>query len=249
MVVHGEPGDRPAGPLHLGRNLLSDYAQLAAAPTGNGAELFAVVAAIYARVPAGFRLAPPPAGRWVMRRRCRSRRDGRMVISAVAAGIALTVLSGHQRHPRRRGGRQRAWPLGCAGLEALWESAGGSRAAAFTAAEIAMAESSGRQYASLVNTNGTTDRGYWQINSSHGSLSTFDANGNARAAVLISSDGADWSPWVTWQTGARRELLTIEHPILSPGPKGGPAMPLSKSHIIALVIIAAVLWAMHRFPA
>ena len=65
-----------------------------------------------------------------------------------------------------------------------------------------MAESSGRQYASLVNTNGTTDRGYWQINSSHGSLSTFDAYGNARAAVLISSDGADWSPWVTWQTGA-----------------------------------------------
>ena len=38
----------PAAPLHLGRNLLSDYAQLAAAPTGNGAELFAVVAAIYA---------------------------------------------------------------------------------------------------------------------------------------------------------------------------------------------------------
>ena len=38
----------PAAPLHLGRNLLSDYAQLAAAPTGNGAELFAVVAFIYA---------------------------------------------------------------------------------------------------------------------------------------------------------------------------------------------------------
>jgi hypothetical protein len=38
----------PAGPLHLGRNLLSDYAQLAAAPTGNAAGLFVVVAAIYA---------------------------------------------------------------------------------------------------------------------------------------------------------------------------------------------------------
>ena len=38
----------PAAPLHLGRNLPSDYAQLAAAPTGNGAELFAVVAFIYA---------------------------------------------------------------------------------------------------------------------------------------------------------------------------------------------------------
>jgi hypothetical protein len=38
----------PAAPLHLTRDLRSDYAQLAAAPTGNGAELFAVVAAIYA---------------------------------------------------------------------------------------------------------------------------------------------------------------------------------------------------------
>jgi hypothetical protein len=38
----------PAAPLHLGRNLASDYAQLAAAPTGNGWELFAAVAVIYA---------------------------------------------------------------------------------------------------------------------------------------------------------------------------------------------------------
>ena len=38
----------PAAPLHLGRNLLADYARLASAPTGNGAELFAVVAFIYA---------------------------------------------------------------------------------------------------------------------------------------------------------------------------------------------------------
>lgn len=38
----------PAGPLHLTRDLPSDYAQLAAAPAGNAAELFAVVAVIYA---------------------------------------------------------------------------------------------------------------------------------------------------------------------------------------------------------
>jgi hypothetical protein len=38
----------PAAPLHLSRDLLSDYAQLAAAPAGNGWELFAVVAVIYA---------------------------------------------------------------------------------------------------------------------------------------------------------------------------------------------------------
>ena len=92
--------------------------------------------------------------------------------------------------------------LSCHGLEALWESAGGSSGTAFTAAEIAMAESSGRQYASLDNTNGTTDRGYWQINSVHGSLSTYDPAGNARAAVQISGNGTDWSPWVTYNTGA-----------------------------------------------
>jgi Lysozyme like domain len=141
-----------------------------------------------------------------MGRRYRSSRDGRLVISAVAAGIGLAVLSGHHGHlpaiPGAAADASGHGTLGCVGLEALWESAGGSRAAAFTAAEIAMAESSGQQYAALVNTNGTTDRGYWQINSSHGSLSTFGAYGNARAAVLISSNGADWSPWVTWQTGA-----------------------------------------------
>jgi hypothetical protein len=80
----------------------------------------------------------------------------------VAAGIGLAVLSGHHGHlPAIPGAVATASEhgiLGCAGLEALWESAGGSRAAAFTAAEIAMAESSGRQYASLVNANGTTDR-------------------------------------------------------------------------------------------
>lgn len=34
-------------PLHLTRSLSADYAQLAAAPTGNGWELFAVTAGIY----------------------------------------------------------------------------------------------------------------------------------------------------------------------------------------------------------
>jgi hypothetical protein len=141
-----------------------------------------------------------------MGRRYRSTRDGRLVISAVAAGIGLAVLGGHHGHLSAMTGAaadaSEHGALGCAGLEALWESAGGSRSAAFTAAEIAMAESSGQQYASLVNANGTTDRGYWQINSSHGALSTYDAAGNARAAVVISANGADWSPWVTWQTGA-----------------------------------------------
>jgi hypothetical protein len=147
------------------------------------------------------------AGSRRLRRRLRGR-NGRLAAAAVAAGLVLAAAAGHGHAPAGagRGGTRAAaaagGTLGCSGLEALWESAGGPASAAFTAAEIAEAESGGRQYAVNVNSNGTVDRGYWQINSSHGPLSTFDAYGNARAAVLISSDGTDWTPWTTYQTGA-----------------------------------------------
>ena len=88
--------------------------------------------------------------------------------------------------------------LGCTGLEQLWESAGGSPAVAVTAASIAMAESGGNQYA----TGTVGERGYWQINPVNGSLSTYDPYGNARAAVIMSGDGANWSPWTTYTSGA-----------------------------------------------
>ena len=89
--------------------------------------------------------------------------------------------------------------LGCSGLEALWEAAGGSHGEAFMAAEIAMAESGGRQYA----LSPTNDYGYWQINGSHGPAeATFNPIGNAKAAIAISDDGTDWDPWTTYVTGA-----------------------------------------------
>jgi LysM repeat protein len=88
--------------------------------------------------------------------------------------------------------------VGCGGLEALWRSAGGAPAAEVTAASIAMAESSGEQYA----TGPFGERGYWQINPIHGGLSTYDAYGNARAAVIISGGGTNWSPWTTFVDGA-----------------------------------------------
>ena len=132
----------------------------------------------------------------------RTRRRG-FVTSAAAAGLVLAAAAHHgsvstaAMSMAGRGGS-----LSCSGLEALWESAGGSPGAAFTAAEIARAESGGQQNATDNNTNGSTDRGYWQVNSIHGALSTYDPAGNARAAVQISHDGQDWSPWVTYQTGA-----------------------------------------------
>lgn len=131
--------------------------------------------------------------------------NAKMAATLAAAGLFLYAHSGHHvPRPPATLTAAHGGTLGCHGLERLWVQAGGSRGAAFTAAEIAMAESSGRQYASLRNTNGTTDRGYFQVNSVHGPLSTYDAYGNARAAVLISSNGRNWSPWVTWQTGAYR---------------------------------------------
>ena len=67
------------------------------------------------------------------------------------------------------------------------------------AAEIAMAESSGEQYA----LSPTNDYGYWQINGSHGpALATYNPIGNAKAAIIISNDGTDWDPWTTYVTGA-----------------------------------------------
>jgi LysM repeat protein len=88
--------------------------------------------------------------------------------------------------------------LGCSQLEELWQQAGGSQAEAFTAAEIAMAESGGNQYA----TGTAGERGYWQINPDHGSLSTYDPVGNAKAAIIISSDGTNWTAWTTYTSGA-----------------------------------------------
>jgi len=90
--------------------------------------------------------------------------------------------------------------LGCTGLEELWEQAGGAPAEAVTAASIAMAESGGRQYA----TGPAGERGYWQIHPDHGSLSTYDPQGNAHAAVVISADGTDWTPWTTYTSGLYR---------------------------------------------
>ena len=88
--------------------------------------------------------------------------------------------------------------LDCPGLEELWEEAGGSDAQAVMAASIAMAESSGQQFA----TGAAGERGYWQINPDHGSLSTYDPLGNAKAAVIISDNGTNWTPWTTYTSGA-----------------------------------------------
>jgi hypothetical protein len=125
--------------------------------------------------------------------------SARLGASAAIVGLLLYVHghAGTATMTAAHGGT-----LNCAGLERLWESAGGSRGEAFTAAEIAMAESGGRQYATNTNGGRSTDRGYWQVNSVHGAQSTYDAYDNALAAVQISDNGRDFTPWVTYNTGA-----------------------------------------------
>lgn len=144
------------------------------------------------------------------RRRSSSETRALVVIAALgaalASGSARTATAQHSPPPQATlttatsGGT-----LDCAGLEQLWIQAGGSPSAATLAASVAMAESGGQQSPPSnagSNYNGMTDVGYWQINSGiFPSLATTDPIGNARAAIQISHDGTDFSPWVTYQTG------------------------------------------------
>jgi hypothetical protein len=75
------------------------------------------------------------------------------------------------------------------------------------AAAIAMAESGGNPNATNINQGGSApgsaDRGLWQINSQfHPAQSTYDPLQNAKGAILISNNGANWQPWCTaWSNG------------------------------------------------
>ncbi len=80
------------------------------------------------------------------------------------------------------------------------------------AAAIALAESSGDPLAVGVNKKPrSTDRGLFQINSRwHPEVSdrcAFDARCNAEAALEISENGRDWTPWSTWHNGAYKAYL------------------------------------------
>jgi LysM repeat protein len=117
--------------------------------------------------------------------------------TATTASTATTYTPKHVKAAVLTSAASLSGTLGCSQLEQLWEAAGGSQGEALTAAEIAMAESGGNQFA----TGTVGERGYWQINPDHGSLSTYDPMGNAKAAVIISADGTDWTPWTTYTSG------------------------------------------------
>lgn len=81
-------------------------------------------------------------------------------------------------------------------IENIWVANGGSRSTAAMAAAVAMAESGGSSTATNHNSNGSTDRGLWQINSTNAGSST-DVATNAKAAIRMSNNGSNWRPWCT----------------------------------------------------
>jgi LysM repeat protein len=116
----------------------------------------------------------------------RSHSSGSSASGSTAHGGTAAVVSASQ-------GR-----YSCSGLEQIWEQAGGSPARAMMAAEIAMAESGGNPNA----ISPTDDFGLWQINASNGALATLNPFQNAKSAVELSNNGANWGPWTTYTSGA-----------------------------------------------
>ncbi len=81
-----------------------------------------------------------------------------------------------------------------------------------TAVAVALAESGCDPSAvSPRNSDGSVDRGLWQINSVHIPPYTvdclLDAQCNAGAAWDISGQGSTWQPWTTYNNGAYRQFL------------------------------------------
>jgi Lysozyme like domain len=96
-------------------------------------------------------------------------------------------------------------------LAQLWIKNGGPPNVANTMAAIAMAESGGIVGKTNQDSNGTVDRGIWQINSVHsqfnGTRLLTDPNYNARAAVAVYKSSG-FGAWSTYKSGAYKQFLT-----------------------------------------
>jgi lysozyme-like protein len=128
-------------------------------------------------------------------------------------------------------------------LMTLWEKNGGPAFLADIAAAIAQAESGGCQYAkagptddrpvkqcTYRKTNLENSYGLWQINrrahSQYSARTLYTLDGNAKAAVQISRNGTDFTPWSTYTSGAYKKFLlglTAPPPGVPPIPGGPPS--------------------------
>ena len=66
---------------------------------------------------------------------------------------------------------------------------------------VMMAESGGNPTATNYNTNGTTDKGLFQINTIHGHKSTYDPELNVRYASEIRYSWGSWNAWSVFKSG------------------------------------------------
>lgn len=77
-------------------------------------------------------------------------------------------------------------------------------------AAIAMAESGGKYRVVGTNSNGSTDKGLWQINSIHSLESKgydlFDPEDNAKAAAIV-YDKQGYDAWTVYKTGAYKKFI------------------------------------------
>lgn len=121
-----------------------------------------------------------------------------IITAALVPGVVLAGLAG------TAAANASTTHYSCAQLGRLWLHVGGRRSSERIAEGVAMAESSGYTYATDHDSNGTVDRGLWQINSVNGHWSSYNTNTNARGAKAISDNGRNWRPWVTYNSGAYR---------------------------------------------
>ena len=123
---------------------------------------------------------------------------GVLLCAALASGAAAGIA------PPSEGAPGGAGRLSVAQIGTFAEQAGFSGSALAMAVAVALAESGGDPLATDHDTNGTVDRGLWQINSVHRAYSAacdYAPSCATRAAYAISAHGRDWSPWVTYQRG------------------------------------------------
>jgi hypothetical protein len=121
-----------------------------------------------------------------------SGQESAAAISAEAAGAASTGPAGTA--PTVSGA------YGLADLQSLWISQGGSGQTAFEAANVAMAESTGRPAVTSPNPDGGTNVGLWQLDTNGvGAGYTIeqlqDPGTNARITVMHTANGTNWSQW------------------------------------------------------
>ena len=84
-------------------------------------------------------------------------------------------------------------------VENYWIKAGGNPQAAAMAAAVADASSGLNPDASRTNPDGTTSTGLWLIPKNGTPPGTTDPLANARAAIQLSQNGANWQQWcVAW---------------------------------------------------